>query len=293
MDHVFAKVKGLRKKPYFKVVSDHTLFEEIVVDVNHAIEYDPDHNLDEDSWFKVENFSQKEFCIELIKNTFDSKDYDDLTKAQFAKIGYLFSLQGDDFYFQKITPSLFLKRKMIGFGETAEVEDGDGRLVINTRPDAVYLKGSDTLIFKNLATISSIFKGIDELYKEATIEQVEEFLEEEFLELVGDFSVGKVSKPNRKRIALAMDTLNQMSASDKDQMLTYVRSYCGEELQFDDENNKFEITSDEELKLLLYGIEQRFYCSGSIIPDTKLGGILATQEVFNEEKTTSYLYAGI
>ncbi len=34
-------------------------------------------------------------------------------------------------------------------------------------------------------------------------------------------------------------------------------------------------------------------CSGSIIPDTKLGGILATQEVFNEEKTTSYLYAGI
>jgi len=39
----------------------------------------------------------------------------------------------------------------------------------------VYIKNQDTLMFKNLATISSIFKGIDELYKEATKEEVSEF----------------------------------------------------------------------------------------------------------------------
>ena len=60
-----------------------------------------DHNLDEDAWFKVENFNQRAFCIDLLQADFDSKDYDDLVKAQFAKIGYLFSLQGDDFLFSK------------------------------------------------------------------------------------------------------------------------------------------------------------------------------------------------
>lgn len=256
---MFAKVKGLRKKPYFKLVSDHTLFEAVDIDIAHCVEYNPDHNLDEDAWFKVENFNQRAFCIDLLQADFDSKDYDDLVKAQFAKIGYLFSLQGDDFYFQKITPSLFLKRKMIGFGEAAEIEESDNRLVINALPDAVYFKNSNTLVFKNLATVSSIFKGIDELYKEATNEEVQEFLDEEFLELTGDLDLAKVSKPNRKRIALAMDTLNNMTAADKDQMLSYVHSYCDQKLTFDAANKKFEIQTDEELKLLLYGIEQRFY----------------------------------
>jgi hypothetical protein len=259
MDHVFAKVKGLRKKPYFKLVSDHTLFEAVNIDIAHCVEYNPDHNLDEDAWFKVDNFNQQAFCIDLLQADFDSKDYDDLVKAQFAKIGYLFSLQGDDFYFQKITPSLFLKRKMIGFGEAAEIEESDNRLVINALPDAVYFKNSNTLVFKNLATVSSIFKGIDELYKEATNEEVQEFLDEEFLELTGDLDLAKVSKPNRKRIALAMDTLNNMTTADKDQMLSYVHSYCDQKLTFDAANKKFEIKTDEELKLLLYGIEQRFY----------------------------------
>ena len=58
--------------------------------------------------------------------------------------------------------------------------------------------------------------------KKRLIEKVQEFLDEEFLELTGDLDLAKVSKPNRKRIALAMDTLNNMTAADKDQMLSYV-----------------------------------------------------------------------
>lgn len=256
---MFAKVKGLRKKPYFKLISDHTLFDEVKTNITHCIEYNPDHNLDEDAWFKIEKFSKQEFCIELIKSAFDSKNFDDLDKSQFAKIGYLFSVQAGNFYFQKVTPSLFLKRKMIGFGEAIEVEEGENRIIVNSLPDAVYFKGYDTLIFKNLASISSIFKGIDELYKEATNDQVQKFLDEEFLNLTGDLNLEKVSKPNRKRIALALDTLNQMNANQKDLMLSYVHSYCDKKLTFDGINKKFEIKSDEELKLLLYGIEQRFY----------------------------------
>lgn len=259
MDHVLVKVKALRKKPYLKLVSDHTLFETVSVNVAACVPYNPDHNLDEGSWFKIEQFSQQPFCINPLKSNFDAKDFNELKKEQFSKIAYLFSVQGNDFYFQKVTPSLFIKKKTIVFGEAAEIEKPDNRLVINSNPDAVYLKVTDTLIFRNLATISSIFPGIDELYKEATNEEVEKFLDESFIELTNGYGVEKVSKPNRKRIALAITTLDAMSDTDKACIFSYVNEYCGKQLKLDEETNKFEISTDDDLKLLLYGIEQRFY----------------------------------
>lgn len=260
MDHILAHIKTRARKRIFKLVSDQSLFDVITVDLNACVPYNPDHNLDEDSWFKIEGFSQKTFCTEILKQDFDSKGYDDLTKSNFSKIAYLFSVQDGDFYFQKITPSLFVKRKTLVFGEAAELEQSQTRLVINALPDAVYFKTEDILIFRNLATISSIFKGIDELYKEATNAEVEQFLDEQFIELSNDYNVDKVSKPNRKRIGLAMATLETMSADDKANILDYIDGYCGErKLKFDKKNQKFEISNDEELKLLLYGIEQRFY----------------------------------
>jgi len=258
MDQVLAKVKGNGKKKFFKLLSDQTLFDDSLQGLGF-VEYNPDHNLDEDSWFRIEQFSQQPYCMDLLKTDFVSSEYDDLTKEQFPNIAYLCSVQGNDYYFQKITPSLFVTKKMIAFGEAAKLENGGGRLVVNAMPDAIYQKGSDTLVFRNLAAISSIFKGIDELYKEATKEEVETFLDESFVELSNEYDVEKVSKPNRKRVALAMSTLAAMPSEDRDQMLTYIHGYCDKKLKFDAENKKFEITSDEELKYLLYGIEQRFY----------------------------------
>ena len=259
MDQVLTKVKGRSKKTIFKLLSDQTLFDELIVTDDACVEYVPDHNLDEDSWFKIERFSEKSYCIGILKKDFDSKDYDDLPKAKFKDITQLYAIQGNDFYFQKITPSLFVSKKMIAFGEAATLENSGTQLVVNAYPDAVYFKSIDTLVFKSLATISSVFKGIDVLYKEATNEEVETFLDEDFIELSGDFTIDKVSKPNRKRVALAMNTLAAMPAEDRDQMCSYIHSYCEQKLKFDQVNRKFEVTTDDELKYLLYGIEQRFY----------------------------------
>lgn len=259
MDHVLARVKRLIKKPFFKLVSDHTLYENTNVTLAACVPYSPDHNLDEDSWFKIEQFSQQPFCIDLLKGNFDSKDYDDLKKKQFSNIAYILAIQGDNFYFQKVTPSLFIKKKFIDFGEAAAIEEGGNRLVINDQPDAIYFKDSDTLVFRNLATISSIFKGIDALYREATQQEAETFLQSEFIDLKDNYDASQVSKPNRKRIALAIDSLAKMSAQDKVDILVYIDDYCEQKLKFDEVAKQFEISTDDELKLLLYGIEQRFY----------------------------------
>ncbi|WP_027848788.1 hypothetical protein [Marinospirillum minutulum] len=259
MDHVLARVKRLIKKPFLKIVSDHTLYENTNVSLAACVPYSPDHNLDEDSWFKIEQFSQQPFCIDLLKGNFDSKDYDDLKKKQFSNIAYILAIQGDNFYFQKVTPSLFIKKKFIDFGEAAAIEEGGNRLVINDQPDAIYFKESDTLVFRNLATISSIFKGIDALYREATQQEAETFLQSEFIDLKDNYDASQVSKPNRKRIALAIDSLAKMSDQDKVGILSYIDEYCEQKLKFDEVAKQFEISTDDELKLLLYGIEQRFY----------------------------------
>lgn len=259
MDHVLARVKRLTKKPFFKLISDHTLYENTKINLATCVPYSPDHNLDEDSWFKVEQFSQQPFCIDLLKSDFDSKDYDDLKKEQFPNIAYIFAVQGEDFYFQKITSSLFIRKKIIGFGEAAAVEESSNRLMINDQPDAIYFKPSNTLVFRNLAAISGIFKGIDELYREATQQETETFLQAEFVDLKNNYDASKVSKPNRKRIALAMDSLEKLSDQERVDILAYIGDYCDQKLKFDQATKKFEISTDDELKLLLYGVEQRFY----------------------------------
>lgn len=259
MNTVLARVRGPRKKVYFKLLSDSLLFSEVVVPDGCCVDYNPDHNLDDDSWFRIDKFSQQSFSLSILQGEFDSKDYDDLAKKQFPKISCIIAVQGDDFYFQKITPSLFIKRKTIAFGEAVCVEDNNERLVINSLPDAVYRKATDSLIFRDFVTISSIFKGIDVLYKEATKVEVEQFLKESFIGLSANYDAEKVSKPNRKRIALAMSTLSTMSVGARTEMLDYINTYCEELLTLDKSAGTFEITSDEELKFLLYGIEQRFY----------------------------------
>ena len=259
MNHVLAKIRGNGKKKIFKLLSDKTLFDNVTTNFNSCVAYNPDHNLDEDSWFKIEQFSEKTYCLNFLKIDFVAAEYDNLPKTQFVQIAYLCAVQNEDFFFQKITPSQFLTRKMIAFGDAAELEKSDKRIVINNQPDAVYLKESDVLVFRSLATISSVFKGVDELYKEATNEEVMQFLQESFIKPQSDFDSSKVSKPNRKRIALAMNTLAKMPDKDREEMLGYVDGYCSGKLKIDNKLHTVQVSTDEELKLLLYGIEQRFY----------------------------------
>lgn len=261
MNQILVKVKRRRKAPYFKLISNCSLYETIEVNLVHSIDYCPDHNLDEESWFKIEGFKNEPYCLDLLTSEFDSKNFLDLEKKQFIDINCIISVQDQNFYFQKVTPALFIKRKTLCFGDTAKVDNDSDRLVVNELPDAIYYSAEDILVFKNLATISSIFKGIDQLYKEATEDEVIDFLNEEFITLDKQYTSERVSKPNRKRIALAMNALNSMSDNDKIQMFSYISTYCDQKLELVEEDTvkTFRISNDEELKLLLYGIEQRFY----------------------------------
>lgn len=265
MDHVFAHVKGHAKNKIFKLISDHTLFAFKLNSLNRCVEYDPSHNLDEDSWFKITNFRSQPFCPEILKTNIDSKDYDNIEKDQFKNISYVFSIQEQDLYFQRISKSVFIKTKMIALGEVVEIEEKVTRITVKDEPDAIYLANKDVLVFKKLTVISEIFKGIDILFKEATNDEVRKFLGSPFIALSPDYLVNSVSKLNRRRITPALEALTNMTETQKQQLVPYIREYYPDKLKLDQNNEKFVISNDDELKMLLYGVQERFYT-------TKFGG---------------------
>lgn len=242
---------------HYKLISDHTTFDFDVNDYT-LVEYSPDHNLDEDSLFKVLEFTEKNFSLGFLSGEILSTGFDQIPSAKYQKIAYLCAVQDDAVCFQKVTPTTYLNRSILKLGENVTVEDSANRIFINPFPDAVYIPSQNILVFRNIGTISSIFKGIDILYKEATQEEVENFLSEDFISLNGSYDATRVSKPNRKRIALAMDSLNSLEDGQRGQILDYIHDYC-EGINYDQNTKQFTISSDDELKLLLYGVEQRFY----------------------------------
>ncbi|MEI2357269.1 hypothetical protein, partial [Mesobacillus zeae] len=179
-------------------------------------------------------------------------------RDDYKNLLYLCSFQENIYYFQKITQSLIINKKWFKISGEPVLEDQSPIIVINENPDAIYLKSNDTLYFKKISRLTSIFKGIIDLYKEATQQETEDFLKSDFIKLEEEYDASKVKTANRKRIALAMDTLKEFTPKEKRTIYSYIKDYCGN-LPFEEEESKFKIRNEDELKHLLWGIEQRYY----------------------------------
>ena len=274
MDYLLAKIKG-RNGGLSMVLSDETVFD-CVPDFSNARAYDDDYKLQDGEWFVVDEFSSKSYCLDILKNNFDATAYSNLSKKLYRKIAYVISVQEDEdgneiYIFQNVTSSLLLsKQKFISFGtfpeiavagftntDQASLVNNENILVLKELPDCYYVKAEDKLYFRNLSSITSIFEGINELYNEATDDEVQTLFDMEMVDLGADFGVDKVKIPNRRKIKEALARYNSFSDERKQKLPTYVSKYCP--ALFDEETQKFKINSEKELTELLNGMNQRYY----------------------------------
>ena len=273
MDYLLAKIKG-RNGGLSMVLSGETIFDSIP-DFSNARAYDDDYKLQDGEWFVVDGFSTKKYCLDVLKNTFDATAYSNLTKQLYKKIAFVISVQenehGDLIYiFQNVTSSLLLsKQKFISFGpiniaidgvantDQASLVNNENILVLKDIPDCYYVKVEDKLYFRNLSCITSIFEGINELYNEATDEEVQTLFDMEMVDLGADFGVNKVKIPNRRKIKEALAKYNSFSDERKQKLPSYLSKYCP--TLFDEITRRFKINSEKELTELLNGMNQRYY----------------------------------
>ena len=260
MNHIIAKTKArdsiLRK--YKKILStDNSIYDFDLTIFSSAVPYDSETLLENEIWYKVENIKSKNFCIEIIKRELSSVDFEMISKEMFSNIDYIY-VENDEFlFFQNISKSkLISKKRIIHIGEDFKYDDDCLAITVKDVPDAIYQKENDTLYFKNLSSITGIFKGIDQLYREASEDEVVSFLNNDFISLENGFNSNFVKTANRHRIALAADTLRKLNDNEKHTVFEYIKDYCP---NMDFKNNTFKIDSEESLKNLLFGIDQRYY----------------------------------
>lgn len=252
------RIPGKSIKYRKMATTDEKVFPDIAICVTSTLPYAPGAALTEGDWFKIENASQQDFTIDLLNQIYETPDFTSLVHEDFPKIDFLFLIREKDIFFQNVSRTRLLKKKsrIINIGDRYEYKSDQEEIVVNALPDAIFCGSSDILYFRRLESITTIFKGIDQLYREATAEETEQFLQSDFISLKDGYSANDVKTANRKRIALAMKTLSELRPADRRNIFTYIGDYCPE-LRVAE--SAFAIGSEDELKMLLFGIEQRFY----------------------------------
>ena len=255
--YVKLRMKGNEVK-YRKMLStDEMVYADSSVLVESSYDYTAGATLEHGEWFKVENASQQPYAIDLIQQNYDTIDFDSLLRADFNQIDYIFVKNGNEIYFQNVSKAKLASKKRLGsLGESFRYESDSKEIVINDIPDAIYCSETDVLYFRKLEPIVGIFKGIADLYREATDVETEQFLQNNFITLKNDYEASGVKTANRKRIALAVKTLSELSQEDQSNIFNYIGEYCP---ALKTNANTFSVGSEDDLKMVLFGIEQRFY----------------------------------
>ena len=239
------------------MTTDLIIYSNDEIQITSSTPYVPGAALEDGEWFAIQNASAQEYKLDLMTENYTTVDFNALTRTEFDKVDFIFVEIGDLLCLQNISKAKLLSKKcVLCLGENFTYQDDRKEIVINDVPDAIYDKNTDVLYFRRLESITGIFRGIDQLYKEATDEETTQFLSSEFIQLKDEYSASKVKTANRKRIALAQKTLAGLDDDSRNNIFAYIGEYCPE-LKVSD--TSFEVGTEDELKMLLYGIEQRFY----------------------------------
>lgn len=258
MNYLIAKKKRTNNT-FFLMLSQEDKIYELPIDLTNIKDYSTNYKLEGDEWFGIPSFSESNYCISLLTQDFNSAEHHQIGRNQYNLVKFFCAYQDeDDYCFQRFVFSNIINKKWISLSGEPEIKINQPILIIKSIPDAVYRKSTDTLYFKNLSDIKTIFPEIIELYREATDEETENFLNSEFITLSNGFNKIKVNSANRKRIAMAIETLSSLEEAQKAQIHNYIKEYCPD-LEFSEDNSQFTIANEDHLKNLIFGIEQRFY----------------------------------
>jgi hypothetical protein len=249
---IFGKVK--RKQSMFRIIeTENSVYDMDKLNLS-GVDYNPMTLIEDDELYKVSSFSTTEFALPFILGDLDSVNHDQITREDLKKLSFICTVQQHLYFFQVINSSFYVSKKWFSIDELT-LENDKPIITINPFADAIYDKQEDNLYFKKLTAVQKIFKGMDQLYREATNEETQGFLGSEFLDVSVDFSAIKVSVPNRRRIALVKETLKRFTDHEKQAIYEYISDYS--QVRYSD--GKFRIDSDDDLKFVLWGIEQRYY----------------------------------
>lgn len=252
--YLLAKIKGRGHICKHLLTSNLLLFS--IPNNGDLVKFDPRTLLDEAEWFYIDKFSTTDFYPANLGGKFDSTQYNSMDAGDLGSIEYLLAFHNKKWIIQKINPKQIIEKRLISL-KTFKISEPEPLIAINEYPDAIYFKDDDRLVFRNLSAITSIFKGIESIYRIATSAEVEKFIALPCVAMDPAFDKESIKTANRKRIALVLDGFAKLPPDEKDMISTYIAKYCP--ALYNKKAKTFNISNEEDLKRLLFGMDQRFY----------------------------------
>ena len=192
------------------------------IDPENSREFDPEIKLEHDEWFYVEIDDEHMSMVKEYEDKFlNTVGLNDVNEAEFSKIDLIFcKVENDGLVFQKITQSKRLVDKSIlklrhRRAERTIIENG---IELKSENDAYY-DGNNKLYFRSFRTIHSLFKGIDDYYRIASLAEVDELKR---IDLVS-FSDFEIKSNNLKMVAILKD--DEIDLSNTSIISTLLTSY--------------------------------------------------------------------
>lgn len=192
------------------------------IDSENSIEFNPELRLETGDWFYIEIDDEHMSMIKEYEDKFlNTAGLNDVNEEEFSKIDLIFrKVENDGLVFQKITKSRRMVDKSIlkwryRRAERTIIEKG---IELKSENDA-YFDGNNKLYFRSFRTIHSLFKGIDDYYRIASLAEVDELKR---IDLV-TFSDFEIKSNNLKMVAILKD--DEIDLSDTSIISTLLTSY--------------------------------------------------------------------
>lgn len=257
MGTLIAKIKNENQ---WAMICDQIEIDELEqLDLSDSMVYDPNNNVAH-QWFRIENLRNTEYFNDLFGNPIESGELVTINVNQLDDIKYFAYYAEGKFYIQRMLTGCYIRKA--GFwtiGNSIQFSNDNKMVTINPIPDGIYDLNTDTLYFQELNRLYNIFSCIKNEYVQGTSSSIHEFLSNDMISLSDDFSEDKVSLSNRKRIFEVARVYNTYSDAQKEELKSYICRYSDGGLEYNEQDGKFKINNDIDLRLLLFGMQMRFY----------------------------------
>lgn len=252
-----AKIKD-DEEHWYKIVDQVANEELSQIVLDDAVAYDP-NNTEANQWFKIDGFDQKEGFLPLLAQRINTADLDSLEREQYGRIEFIAFFDRGRYFMQKITRGNYLKKKWFSWdGDILRYQEDEGIIYINPIPNCIYDIGTKVIYFMDIAKAYGIFGSLKLDYQAATDDEANRFLQSDIVDAQA-LPMEKVGVSNRKRITSVLAKYESYNSKEKATLREYIKKSVGDNLGFDDKAGKFLVNTDTQLRLLLYGIQQRFY----------------------------------
>lgn len=240
------------------------------IDDNSTVKYDWNISIESDEWFYIVLEGK---YIERISNTIEiAKSTASISKIQkweYNKIFcfYLVDTNNNQAIFTYVSPSYLFKKKgvLLSIWDWwPKIEENIDFVYLPKWKVDLYFDWKGKIFFKNFGEVKNIFSDFADLYREASKEEIKNFLEDleenDFIDVWEKFDEEKVWERNMKKIALIIDE-KKIDFSDKvtrKKFNDYSQTFLWEELNITSDG-KFKIDKQKDLTNLLKLLQWHYF----------------------------------